>query len=141
MNISSQQCSGDWVYVVKEDPPNSPVINIKVISIAAKLTLFMKCDILFGALKSACIQFNYWLFPHYLFGNKTKADLTLEHTIIMYIEQVLNKQGVFGNLIKISCFDPLSLILIILSVWLTRSKVFLSASEFVHAKCTIISIV
>lgn len=59
LNISSLQCSGDWVYVVKEDPPNSPVINIIVISIPAKLTFFMKCDILFGALKSACNQFNY----------------------------------------------------------------------------------
>lgn len=69
MNISSLDCNGDWVYVVKEDPPNSLVINIIIISIPAKLTSFMKCDILFGGLKSACNQFNYWLFPDYFFGN------------------------------------------------------------------------
>ena len=69
MNISSLDCNDDWVCVVKEDPPNSPVINIIVISIPAKLTFFMKCDILFGALKSACIQFNFLSFPHYFFGN------------------------------------------------------------------------
>ena len=32
MNISSLDCNGDWVYVVKEDPPNSPEIDIIIIS-------------------------------------------------------------------------------------------------------------
>lgn len=67
MNISSLQCNGDWVYVVKKDTPTPTVIDIKIISIPAKLTFFIKHDILFGALKSDCTQFNYWLF-HIIFS-------------------------------------------------------------------------